>query len=195
MAAPTKINFKIYQGATFKEVVRWESENKVYIPITGISKAAPMVITTSTHTMPEGWRFKVSNVLGMKEVNSTEVYNVASSVTGTTITVNETNSLAYTDYVSGGVVQYNEPVSLIGVTAKMQIRPTIISSTVLEELTTENGKIVIDTANSTITLLIPYADTAEFTFSTGVYSMEILVAGEMTPFIYGNITVEKEITR
>jgi hypothetical protein len=42
MTAPTKANLKIYQGSTFREVFRWESYTKVYVPITGISKTAPV---------------------------------------------------------------------------------------------------------------------------------------------------------
>ena len=195
MVSPTKLNLKVYQGATFKELIRWDSDVKAYVAITSISKAAPMVISTSSNTIPTGWRFKVTNVLGMKEVNSTETYYVASSRATNSVTVNDANSLGYTDYTSGGVVEYKVPVSLISTTARMQIRSSVNATTVLEELTTENGKILIDTTNSIITILISATDTAAYTFTTGVYSMEIVVAGEVTPFLYGNISVEKEITR
>ena len=43
MATPTKVNFKIYQGGTFNEVLRWESATKGYAPITNIINAAPKV--------------------------------------------------------------------------------------------------------------------------------------------------------
>ena len=29
MTSPVKLNFKVYQGSTFKEVLRWESSTKV----------------------------------------------------------------------------------------------------------------------------------------------------------------------
>ena len=38
MAAPIKLNFKVYQGSTFSETLRWESATRVYVPITNISK-------------------------------------------------------------------------------------------------------------------------------------------------------------
>lgn len=195
MTAPTKINFKIYQGSTFKEVLRWESDTKVYAPITGVTKAAPMVITAPAHTLPVGWRFKVTNVLGMKEVNSSDSYLTATSTATDTITVNAVNSIAYTDYTSGGVVEYNQPNNLFGVTARMQVREKLASTTVLEELTTENGKIVIDNVLKTITILLTDTLTTAYTFSTAVYSMELTVSGEVIPFIYGDIALIKEITR
>ena len=60
MTAPVKTNFKIYQGSTFTEVLRWESYTKVYKTITNITKTAPVVITAIGHGMPVGWRAKVS---------------------------------------------------------------------------------------------------------------------------------------
>lgn len=195
MTAPTKINFKIYQGSTFKEVLRWESATKIYAAITGITKAAPMVITAPAHAVPAGWRFKVTNVAGMKEINSADTYQTATTVDTNTITVNAVNSLGYTDYTSGGVVEYNQPNNLFGVTARMQIREKITSVDTLDELTTENSKIVIDNVLKTITILLTDTITSAYTFSSAVYSMELIVSGEVIPFIYGDIALIKEITR
>ena len=70
MVAPVKLNLKIYQGATFRETLRWESGNKIYKPISAITQSAPTSITASGHGLPIGWRFRVTNVLGMTEINS-----------------------------------------------------------------------------------------------------------------------------
>lgn len=195
MSTPTKINFKIYQGSTFKEILRWESATKTYAPITGITKAAPCVITSVGHTIPAGWRVKITSVGGMKEINSSDTYQYVSAVDANTLTFNDINSLGYTAYTAGGVLEYNTPSSLTSVTARMQIREKLTSTTFIDELTTANGKIVIDTSGKTITLLLTDAVTAAYTFSTAVYSLELLVNGEVIPFIYGNISLEKEITR
>lgn len=185
----------MYQGSTFKEYLRWESAEKGYAAISGITKAAPMVITATGHTVPEGWRFKVTNVSGMKEINSSDIYHTASTVGVNSITVNAINSLGFTDYVSGGVVEYNKPNNLFGVTARMQIREKASSTTLIEELTTENGKILIDNVLKTITILLTDTITSAYTFSSAVYSMELIVSGEVIPFIFGDITLVKEITR
>lgn len=195
MAAPTKLNLKIYQGSTFKETLRWETSTKVYKPIIGITKAAPMVITAVAHGLPLGWRTKVTNVGGMKEINSADTYHVVTAVTTDTIELNTINSLAYTDYTSGGVLEYNQSYDLTGATAKMQIREKLTSTVVIEELTTENGKIAINTTDNTISILIDAASTALYTFNNAVYSMEIIEGTEVIPFIYGDITLAKEVTR
>jgi len=193
--SPTKINFKIYQGSTFKEVLRWESATKVYVPITAISKSAPISITAPGHTVPVGWRVKVTNVVGMKEINSADTYHTVTEVLADVVTINAINALAYTDYVSGGVIEYNSPNNLTGVTARMQVRTKITDELFILELTTENGGITIDDVLKTITINVSAADTALLTFSSAVYSMELIEGLEVTPFINGTLTLEKEITR
>ena len=119
MSAPAKINFKIYQGATFNEVLRWESSVKVYKPITQMSKAAPLVVTAPAHGIPVEWRVKFTNILGMIELNSQDTYHQVSEVTEDTITINAVNSLGFKSYISGGVVEYNKPVEMTYFTARM----------------------------------------------------------------------------
>lgn len=194
MTAPVKKNFKIYQGSTFNEILRWESSTKVYKPITAITKAAPMVVTAVGHGLVAGWRAKISNVVGMKEVNSEE-YLVATEITNDTATFNNVNAAGYTAYVSGGILEYNMPVPLNGYTGRMQIRASVNSSTIILELTTENSLLVIDDATKTITINIPASTTQTFTFKSAVYSLELVSGATVIPFIYGNLTLDTEVTR
>lgn len=197
MTTPAKINFKVYQGSTFSEVLRWETPTKVYKTITGITQAAPIVITTSTpHGVPANWRIKVTNVLGMTDINSTDNYQIATDVTSTTIAINSINSLGFRPYVSGGVVEYNQPVDLAGYTGRMQIRSDVDSATVIAELNTGNGGVTFDNTLKTITLNIPSATTADFNFTTAVYDLELISAGnQVTQFCGGVLTLFKEVTR
>ena len=195
MAAPVKLNFKLYQGATFRETLRWESSTKAYRPINAITKSAPVQITATGHGVPEGWRFKVTNVTGMKEINSADVYHTATVVDVDTLAINSVNALGFTDYVSGGVVEYNTPVDLAGVTARMQIREKLDSAEPILELTTANSGIVVDNTNKTISLFISDTVTADLDFTSAVYSVELIKAGDVIPFITGNISLVKEVTR
>jgi molybdopterin-binding protein len=195
MVAPVKLNFKIYQGSTFREVLRWESSTKVYTPITGATKTAPLVVTAAGHGMPAGWRCSISNVVGMKELNSLGTI-IGTDVTANTVIFNGVNSVDYATYTSGGILSYNEPVDITGYTARMQIRAKLTSTDFLDELTTANGKIVIDDAvYKTITIEIPATETAAYTFKTGVYSLELVNGSDVIPFIYGDITLVPEITK
>lgn len=191
---PQKVNFKIYQGSTFNEVLRYESATKKYVDITNATKAAPLVVTAVAHGMPAGWRAIISSVSGMTELNTLGQI-IGTNVTTNNITFNSINASGFKSYVSGGVLEYNDPVDLTGYTARMQVREKTNSTTFLEELTTENGKIAIDNASKTITLTLSATSTAAYTFKTGVYSLELIKGAVVTSFIYGNITLESEITR
>ena len=195
MVAPVKLNFKIYQGSTFNEVLRWESSTKVYKTITAIYQSAPLAIQAPTHGVPVGWRVKITNVVGMKEINSDSVYHTVTAADTNTVTINAVNSVGYSAYVSGGILEYNEPVTLTGYTARMQIREKLGSTTIIKELTTENGGITLDNANKTITINISATDTAAFTFKQAVYSMELVNGSTVTPFLTGSLSLENEITR
>lgn len=193
---PIKLNFKVYQGSTFNEVLRWESSKKIYKPITAITQAAPVVVTATSHGVPDGWRVKITNVGGMTDINSTEEYRVATRLTDNTLELNAINSLGYKAYTTGGVVEYNEPVDLTGYTARMQIREKVDSTTIIKELTTENNGIVIDATNKKINIVISATDTAAFTFGSAVYSLELVSSTNVVvPFVNGVLTLVKEVTR
>lgn len=194
MTSPVKLNLKIYQGSTFRQVLRWESSTKVYVPITNISKSAPVVITAANHAAPLGWRVKVVGAGGMKEINALD-YQTVTDKTTDTVTLNQVNSLGFTTYTSGGVLEYNQPVALNGYTARMQIRAKLDSDTVLHSLTTENGGILLDNVTKTITMYIPDETTQTFTFKAAVYDLEMISGGEVTALASGNITLVREVTR
>lgn len=195
---PAKLSYKVYQGSTFLETYRWESQTKVYVPIQSISKAAPCVITTAAdHHLPVGWRFRVVGAGGMKELNSaSDAYHLATDTTHNTIEINAVNSLQYTTYTNGGVIEYNKPVDLTGYKARMQVRKTVSSTEVLYEASTDTGEIDIDLALSTITINIEASATQNFGFTAAVYSVELYKTdGTVLPFLTGNLTLVQEITR
>jgi hypothetical protein len=191
-----KINFKIQQGSTFKEIIRWESDVKSYRNITGITKSAPLVVTSAAHAIPAGWRIQISDVGGMKEINSLDTWHIATPISLDAIELNAVNSASYTAYTSGGIISFNTPIDLTGYTARMQIRQTLDSTSILEELTTTNGKIVVNSTLKTITLNIDAVTTAAYTWNTGVYSLEMISnTGVVETIATGTVTLVKEVTR
>jgi hypothetical protein len=196
VSTPAKINFKLYQGSTFSEVLRWEGSEKIYKNITAITKAAPVVVTATAHGVPVEWRVKFTNIAGMTELNNSDIYHQVTETTTDTITINSINSVGYKAYTSGGIIEYNKPIDLTGFTARMQIRPKLDSATIIESLTTENNLITLDNVKKTVTILIPATTTQNYTFSTAVYSLELVSSGGyVTPLASGTITLVKEVTR
>lgn len=196
---PAKINFKVYQGSTFEQVLRWESETKVYVPITAITKSAPVQITVADATKlpPLGWRVRVTNAGGMKEINMADgTYQLATNITGSTVEINQVNSLAYTTYTSGGVLEYNTPISLAGYTARMQVRKKLQDEAALLTLTTENGGIALDNTLKTVTIRMTPAQTALLDFTQAVYDLELVSAsGSIYRFAEGSLQLKAEVTR
>lgn len=191
MASPVKLNFQIYQGGTFKQILRWESGTKTYVPITNITKSAPVSITVPDHNIPPGWRVKVLNAGGMKEINNTDTYYQATVLTENLIELNSVVSLNYTAYTTGGVIEYNLPVNLSGYTAKLTLADSINSTTPIYETSTANGGVVIDNISNTITINIPASVTKNFTFSKAVYELNLQLGTEIIPFATGLIFLTK----
>lgn len=190
MTAPAKINYRFYKGSTVKEVLRWESTVKVYKPITGITRSAPVVLTVPNNEVPVDWRVKVTSVLGMLDINSTETYNRATAVTTNTITINDINSLNFKDYVSGGVIEYNKPIDLTNYTASMTIKANVTDIANIHLATTANGGIIINNTTKTIVISIPASVTDTFDFVTAYYLLEIIDStGSVIPFSAGTITL------
>lgn len=190
---PSKLNIKIYQGSTFNQVLRWESGTKVYVPITAISKTAPMVVTAPAHGIPVGWRTKITNAQGMKEANCD--YTTVTGTTTDTVTFNSVNSLAYSNYTGGGILEYNKPTDLANITGRMQIREKVTSPAFILELTSANGLIQVDNTLKTITFSIPATVTEGLKFTSAVYNLELVKGTTVIPFIYGNVSLVNEVTR
>ena len=88
------------------------------------------------------------------------------------------------------------PIDLTGCTARMQVRSEIESPTVLLELTTENGGIVIDGPAGKLTLRISPTATAAITWESGVWDLEVVhPSGDVTRLVQGSISVSREVTR
>ena len=88
------------------------------------------------------------------------------------------------------------PIDLTGCMARMQVRSEIESATVLLELTTENGGIVIDGPAGKLTLHLSPPATAAISWESGVWDLEVVHPnGDVTRLVQGSISVSPEVTR
>lgn len=78
-------------------------------------------------------------------------------------------------------------------TARMQVRPTVESSTIIISLTTENGRITL--ADNKITLSITADDTTLLVQGTYKYDLEIVTGSDVVRLIQGDFKVSPEVTR
>ena len=191
----------IRRGETWSRTLRWESAPFIYTPITAITKAAPMVVTASGHGLVTGWRAAILSAGGMRQANAKSSpprasdFHKVTFVGSTQVNFNDIDSSNYTTYTSGGYLASYTPVSLASFTARMQIRATVDATATLVSLTDGAG-ITLDDVNHTITVILSATATAAYSFTEGVYDLELVSAGGVvTRLLEGNVTVLLEVTR
>lgn len=196
-----KTNLIIQQGKTFNRVIRYEGPEIIYHPITNIQKSAPVRITFSTpHPFYDGQRVAITGVSGMKQINAKsnnpvamEDYVSCKVVDLTHIEINSINASEFTVYKSGGFVQALVPIDLTGYIGRFVIKNRVGGNVLFSSLINTDA-IDIDVVNKAIKLKISAENTADFTWTSGVYEVELEDAdGFVTQLLYGNIKVEKEI--
>lgn len=197
--AGQKLDLTINQGKTFSMVLRWATEPYIYKSITGIAQSAPVRLTVPTHGMPDGWRFGVSAVQGMTQLNAkksppdAKEFYEATVIDANTIDINTVNGLLLSAYKSGGVVQYLTPVDMTGMSARMSIKDKV-GGTELLSLHTDTGEITLDAAAHTITLRLEPAVTEALTWTKGEYDLEIYNVSDVFLLCYGKVDVAREVT-
>lgn len=202
--ADTK-DLPLVQGKTFALVLRWETGPVIYRPITAIQQTAPVRLTVTAHGAPDGWRCAVSNVKGMTEINAEanalreKDFNPVTVIDANTLEINSINAAGFKPYVSGGILQFNTPVSLTGYTARMKIKDkvggTVLASTDAGDAPLNILTIAVDAANYTITLTVSATATAALTWVKGVYDLEMVSStGVVTAILSGKVLVSKEVT-
>lgn len=88
------------------------------------------------------------------------------------------------------------PVDLTGATARLQVRDEHGSSTILLELTTANGGIILGDAAGTVALLVTDEASTAFTWEEGVYDLEIeFTDGKVRRWSSGTVRVSPNVTK
>ena len=208
--ADTK-DLTIQQGKTFTLVLRWETEPIIRKAIAAISldTGAPR-LTVTAHGIPNGWRAAVTMVKGMVEINAKNAtprdadYEKVTVVDADMVEFNDVTPVSesgreWSAYVSGGFLQWNTPVDLTGYTSRMKIKDkvggTVLASTDALDTPKNVLAITIDAAQKTITLTIAATATDDFTWTKGVYDLEMVSgSGVVTTIMSGKIIVTKEVT-
>lgn len=195
--ACTKLDLEIKQGETFEKSLNWYGGGKVCKLIEALTPGCPTLITITGHGLPSvsDTPVFISHVKGATRANTKPdkpalaTYIDANSFYVDVDTVDQ-------DYkASTGLVTYYAPKDLTSWTARMQIRESIDDATVIQDLVTPTD-IAISANDAKITITISAADTANFTFDSAVYDLELIdVSGKVTRLVEGDITLCKEVTR
>lgn len=196
-----EIDILIHQGKAFDLALRWETDPLIYKAITAIANSAPCRLTVPSHGLPPAWRAAVVGAKGMTNLNAAknppdvrDYYDVI-TVDNDTVEINSKHALDWKAHTANtGSLVYRTPFDLTGYTARMSIKDRI-GGTELVSLTTENGRISLDVSGSVVLLSLDATDTAAFTWTAGVYDLELVPpTSKVAALARGVVTVEKEVT-
>lgn len=165
----------LVQGKRFQKTYRWPQDVKVYKQISGMPSKTPVRFTATAHGIPDGWRVKITGVKGPTQLNDREL--VAKVIDVDTVEFNALNAGAMPDYVSGGYLEYFLPVDLTGYTGQVMLKASVLDAAPALEISTANGRMIIDTANYKITFDVPASVLTAMTQYSGVWDWEMTKAG------------------
>lgn len=186
-------DYTVNSGETFLRVFRLGIAPLVSKPVTGVTKAAPPVITAVAHGMVDGWPAVVVSAGGMTQINAANYpprgsdWHQATFVDSDHVNFNDVNSADYSAYTSGGFLVYPTPFNLTSATGVFTVFDNPAhTGTPLLTITTAPG-LVLD--NTTKTITVKFA-TAALSWATGYY--ELLITDSVSvvrELITGVITI------
>ena len=91
-----------------------------------------------------------------------------------------------------------EPVDLTGYTARMQIRTVQVNTKpakLLDNLTSENGKLTIDRQTGSITINMNALSTSRLPAGSHLYDLELVSADYVQRLVQGRVEVSAEVTK
>lgn len=198
-----QLDLEIKQGKTFSRIFRWGAEPILFLPITAASQAAPVQLTVTAHGLPDGWPVVPVSLKGMVELNCphdppwASDYKTIIVVNANTVKLDKVNSADFSAYTSGGYLRTYTPVDLSLYKARMKIKDRI-GGTVLATLTSLAGDIILNNTTKTITVTLGSVATAAYTWTRGVYDLELYNDGVSPEYVKelasGDVTVTREVT-
>lgn len=189
-------DFSVPVGETFHPTLRWGSGVYTTKAITGITKAAPAVVTAVGHALPNGWPCACVGVQGMTQINATRYppqgddWKFGTVLGPDTVQLNEVSAADFSTYTSGGFLVYDTPTPLAGITITMGIYSDPDHETSVASLSSAvPAQIAVDTTLMTIT---PLLQTAAVTWDTGYYLVKATDSGGIvTELLRGIIRIEQ----
>lgn len=190
-------DFCIGEGATLVAVVRWGSETLTTAAITGITRAAPAVVTAPGHGLPNGWPVALDGVYGMNQINATRYppqgadYTPGTVLDADTIALNAVSSAFFTPYIDGGFIVYNTPVDLSDKTLTLNVWADAGKAGTPDNTYVVGSGITVDNVAKTIALEVQTDLLPPLDWTLGYYDLDAVDGnGVTTRLLSGTITIK-----
>ncbi|BAU76123.1 hypothetical protein [Metapseudomonas furukawaii] len=192
---PACVPLRLFQGATFRDVLRLSQPTRVYRDIQSIQAVAPVRLVVPDHGVPSEWPVWVVGVQQWPEINRQPVTGrpwQALRVDENTLEINTLSAVGQRP--AGGQLIYLAPVDLISCTARMQIRDRPGGQLLLELGSGPGQGLVIEQAG-TIRREISAVQTGALPAAAAVYDLEVTFAdGSVLRWVEGPVTVSPQVT-
>lgn len=192
-------DFQIKQGATFIKAVSWYGGGKICKMIDSLTVGCPTIISVAAHGIPNGAEIPVfiSHVKGATRANTQPNKPVTATYIDAGSFYIDADTVAQTYTASTGLLTYFAPKDLTSYTARMTIKETKDSATVIDTLTSAGGELVIEAALGKVTITIAASVTETYTFDTAVYDLELVddsLEPVVTRIVEGELELCTEVT-
>lgn len=187
----------VEQGTNFDHTLQWLNDGLFMAPIEMVQPGYPTIVTVTGHGLNSisAHPVIISGVEGCSALNSEDLaMPLCTRIDADTFSV-PISTVNKTWVVGSGEITYHLPTDLTGYTGRCVIRKNWYNSTVIHEMTTENGGMVLTAADGSIQLLIPKATTAAFSFRHAWYDIDLTAPGGYEQRVFkGPITMEREVS-
>jgi hypothetical protein len=192
-----QIHLHVEQGVNFEHTFQWLAGGVFMAPIEFIEEGYPTIMTVTGHGLNSisAHPVIISGVEGCPHLNSTNLsLPLCSRIDDDKFSVPLTS--VGDEWINGkGEITYHLPTDITDFTARMVIRKNWFSNTLIHEMTTENGGIILTVADASIQLLIPKVATAAFNFKHACYDVDLIALGGAEARVFrGPITLHREVS-
>jgi hypothetical protein len=191
--------FHLYveQGVNFAHTFQWIAGGVVMAPIELVEEGYPTILTVTNHGLNNvaSHPVEIAEVEGIPRLNSQDTdipFCTYIDANRFSVPISSQGK----QWVPGtGVITYIQPTDLTNYTGRCVIKRNWFDTDVIHEMTTENGGMQLEAVTGSITLLIPKAVTAAFTFRHAWYDVDLSDAsGYETRVFKGPISLEREVS-
>lgn len=195
-----ELDITLTQGKTFELALMYASDERIYIPITGMPSVAPVRLTVPNHNMPDGWPFDIACVKRPDELNGRDY--IATVIDQDTIEINDLLGACWRPWSGEGILSYQKPEDIDGWQARSKWRRSVNSDETVLTFHSDPGEgadglILIDAINSMFTLQLNAEVAEQLPAITGVFDVEAIdPQGRVYPLTaVSQFSVEAEVTR
>jgi hypothetical protein len=203
MSCGERIDINLCRGSSFSRTLRYSTSKIIYKEVGEIQSSAPAIIECVGHGLVYNWPFVFTSIpkptvnqslLTKQKQIETGAYYLPDVMDQDTFTIKGTDLTAYT-YSGLATIAYHEPFDFTGADAICTMRESeAFTSSVVDELSSEDGSIILDNDDKLIELVMDYQKVSSIEWEEAYYSLLVRKDGFSSLVAYGRIAFTDRVT-